>query len=102
MLFAATPCRRRCQASGQKVNSAISDAVSSQRSFLAHRAAPMWRLTFYPSAIPTCASRAHRGPGTPCARARHFAGFNKDGNLQIIIEMPKGSRNNYKYEPELG
>ena len=28
--------------------------------------------------------------------------FDKDGNLQVIIETPKGSRNKFKYEPRLG
>jgi inorganic pyrophosphatase len=28
--------------------------------------------------------------------------FDNDGNLQVIIETPKGSRNKFKYEPELG
>ena len=27
--------------------------------------------------------------------------FDNDGNLQVIIETPKGSRNKFKYEPEL-
>lgn len=27
--------------------------------------------------------------------------FDRDGNLQVIIETPKGSRNKFKYEPEL-
>jgi inorganic pyrophosphatase len=28
--------------------------------------------------------------------------FDRDGNLQVIIETPKGSRNKFKYEPTVG
>jgi inorganic pyrophosphatase len=28
--------------------------------------------------------------------------FDQDGNRQVIVETPKGSRNKFKYEPEVG
>src|SRR5919205_292634 len=28
--------------------------------------------------------------------------FDQDGNLRVIVETPKGSRNKFKYEPDLG